>query len=192
MKYLLKEYYGYLQRQYGSDISQLFIISWNEHWCKNRLSNALKKRTGVFSDHWDQIAEAETTAMINIRDLEQHLQTREGIPADRLYVYFLVVHDRHLCDMCSTLHMTKHGIPRVYTLKEILLNSHGEWDENMTGKLSPRGPHFGCRCGIALVPDGWGFRPNSDQLHFISPDYNEYENQRTKDKEGSPDKGKQR
>jgi hypothetical protein len=79
----------------------------------------------------------------------------------------------HNCNECLRLHMMPDGVtPLTWKLSQLSMNYHKRGENNP----SVSGEHPGCRCSIAYLPEGWGFK--NGYVSFISLDHDEYKSQR--------------
>lgn len=117
-------------------------------------------------------AEAQNGRAMGTKEGIVKINESKGI--DDPVVFFIVVRDNALCDECKRLHLLDDKVtPRCWFLSEVGNGYHRKGEPNP--KVSGLHPH--CRCTMATLMPGWGF-DNGGAVTYVSPDWNEIEEQR--------------
>lgn len=110
--------------------------------------------------------------------LEGIVKINEDVGENDPVVYFVVVHDEHLCDECKRLHLNEDDVtPRLWRLSECKAGYHKRGDN----EPSIAGEHPHCRCTIATLMPGYGFDHNG-HVTYKGPKWDEWEKQRPLEK----------
>lgn len=118
------------------------------------------------------IAEAETTKARNMGHTMEIASKAESAGIDDPTVFFIVVRDGLLCPECKRLHMLEDGVtPRLFKFSSVSMG----WHKRGEDRPSACGEHPFCRCTIAYLPSGWGFK--NGFVSFISLDYDAFMSQ---------------
>lgn len=136
---------------------------------------------GQLADVWTKtthdvkrLIDTEATTARNMGTLDGIIGVNASEGIEDPIVYFVVVHDKSLCDECRRLHlMPDETTPRLWYLSEIGHGYHSRGEE--TPKVSGLHPH--CRCTMVTLMPGYGFG-GSGAVKFISLDHDEMKAQR--------------
>lgn len=116
--------------------------------------------------------EANNTANTSIFDAVGRVGASVGI--DDPTVFFVCVHDKHLCDECKRLHLMDDEItPRCWKMSELGAGYHKKGDK--TPKVS--GLHPNCRCSLTHLLPGFSFDA-SGHVTFKETGWDELAHQR--------------
>jgi hypothetical protein len=121
----------------------------------------------------ERMVETEVPATRNLGALDGLVKVNTLAGVDDPVVYFVSVKDGHRCEECTELHTIDGVVPRVWFLSEIETGFHKRGSE----KPSLRGLHPHCRCSVASILPGWGFKEDGG-LQYISDGYLELKHQR--------------
>ncbi len=111
---------------------------------------------------WEKVTEDVTKIVDTQGTAARNLGAMEGISlaaaandVDDPHVFFITVRDNDLCEECASIHLLPDGItPRVFLASEVKQGYHKR------GETSPciGGLHPSCRCTIASILPGYGFK----------------------------------
>lgn len=119
------------------------------------------------------IAEAEATKSRNLGHTMEIAGKAKEHGIDDPTVFFIIVRDGKACSECIKLHMMPDGnTPRAWKMSELSMG----WHKRGEDRPSACGEHPFCRCSLAQLPPGWGFK--NGFLSFIANGYDEYKEQR--------------
>lgn len=141
---------------------------------KTVLGGELANTWGKVTGDIRRLVDTENTTARNMGTLEGIMGVSASLGEEDPVVFWVVVRDQHLCSECKKLHLLSDGItPRVWRLSEV---GHGY---HKKGEKDPKigGLHPNCRCSMVYLAKGYGF-DGSGMIKYISPDHDEYQNQR--------------
>ncbi len=137
------------------------------------LGGELIQVMGKVTQDVKKIFMTEPTRAINAGSIDAISKIAGITNTDDPLVYFVVVRDNTLCPECKRLHLMEDGVtPRVWKLSEVNTGYHKKGEESPS--MSGLHPH--CRCRIASVVTGFGFK--NGKISYISPGFNAWEAQR--------------
>lgn len=143
------------------------------HVTAGQVSELIAQEMEKARSHMKLIAEAETTKTRNMGHTMEIASKSESAGIEDPTVFFIVVRDGLLCSECKRLHMLPDGItPRCYKMSELSMGYHKRGED----RPSACGEHPHCRCSLAQLPPGWGFK--GGYVSFVSLEHDEYARQR--------------
>ena len=120
-----------------------------------------------------RILDTEATVARNTGTLEGIVRVNAASGIGDPTVYFIVVHDGDLCEECLRLHLLDDEVtPRVWRLSELKRGYHKKGEDRPA--LGGEHPH--CRCALATLMPGYGFKGGS--LEWVGVDHDELAAQR--------------
>lgn len=182
LKSLLNSSYGYVESLKNKTSSNVVeAIDSAVKQAKSRQETvSVEEISNVFSAEMDKardqiklIAEAETTKTRNVGHAMDISKVSSSLGDGDPTVFFVVVRDGTTCKECLRLHMMPDGVtPRLWKMSELKQG----WHKRGEPMPSVCGLHPFCRCSIAYLAEGFGFKGGF--VSYISPGFDAFADQR--------------
>lgn len=155
---------------------RIFIEGIQEHKTVQEVAKQLRDGTEDFARDWKRVVSTELNNAQSFGAADAMVKRNEGVKEPHeVYCYKILVQDAALCDYCRKFYLNPDGTPKVYKVSELMKNGTNYGKKPSEWKPVIGSVHPNCRDRLVELPDGWGFRPGSDRLEYIGPDYIHYE-----------------
>lgn len=178
LKSLLNSSFGYiegLKHRTSSNIMEAVDALAKESRANNtkvsvsQISEVLMTEMEKAKNAIKTIAEAETTKTRNIGHTMEIATNAGSAGIVDPTVFFIVIKDRSLCNECRRLHLLSDGVtPRVWKMSDLSMGYHKRGEDHP----SSCGEHPNCRCTLAHLYPGWGFK--NGFIDYIAIGHDEY------------------